>query len=180
VTPLEQAEISVLSTVSPVHFVFKLGFSDHNRATAWGKTPASRSASAVLQPALLAREQQERPIFMGRPFPRLAMPISLFYPDFSQIQEELQSLDSRTRDPTQVGCTAKLFAVMQQADEFADDDSFHKACSPIIRQLLDIGDDEFRLNVVHYKNSRRAVECNSLVYFPTPGGRGSSKWFCIS
>ena len=113
-------------------------FAGHKRALGYGY--ATTTPDEVMNNGVFNEEQEKRPIFNGRSFSRLGLPVSLFCPAFAQLLYDLDHVETRRVVPEILKSTAHLFAAAQQ--EYTSVEGFRQTMSPILHRIFRITETE--------------------------------------
>ena len=115
------------------------------------------------------KAQEEYPIFSGRPFNRLGLPISLFCPAFARLLYNLQHLPARATDQETLESTILLFGIVQQ--RYGSEIDYQRAITPMISKILQLPEEELsRARSYTSSRSHHVAESDIAVFVPLAGG----------
>ncbi|KAI0338085.1 hypothetical protein BDW22DRAFT_1348635 [Trametopsis cervina] len=132
-----------------------------NQKTARRYAVSARRPSAALSDFFA--EQIKHPIYNGRPFARVGLPVAIFIPAVAKLQDNLENIGTYQPRATTVALTAKLCRIISQQD-FRKDSVFMEAVNPVLSEILGLENGELQqFYQTQDLTGRRFVESDGVV-----------------
>ncbi|KAI0338332.1 hypothetical protein BDW22DRAFT_1401804 [Trametopsis cervina] len=123
---------------------------------------AAKPSDTVKSNTIHYQEQAARPIYNGRPFTCIRLPVSILDPTLAQLQDDVEHIDKHPPKAETVAQTAKLVHTLQQQHE--NENKMMVVTMPLFLQLLGIDPSEAKTN---YKlGSPSITASDAAVLFP--------------